>query len=77
MQFIKIFSYVLAAVSITGTILNVKKIKYCFYIWAFTNTAWIVYDVYMHTWGRVPVDVINLIIAVWGIFSWSKKTEKE
>lgn len=77
MKFIEIFSYVLAAISLTGTILNIKKVKYCFYIWAFTNAAWIVYDVLMLTWGRIPLDALHFVTAVWGIFSWSKKAKKE
>ncbi len=30
--------------SLIGTVLNVKKIHHCFYIWAFTNVIWIIHD---------------------------------
>src|SRR5659263_753739 len=32
--------WVLTILSLIGTVMNVKKMHYCFYIWAFTNAIW-------------------------------------
>lgn len=67
------FSWCITALSLTGTILNVKKNSLCFWLWAVGNTAWLLYDLWLGTYSRAALDVVQLAFAVWGIFAWKKK----
>ena len=66
-------SWPLAMLSIAGTIFNVKKKIACFYIWALGEILWIFLDCHDAQYGRMFLDVVHLGMAVWGIYSWSKK----
>lgn len=73
MTWLTIGTWILAAVSLTGTILNVKKVKYCFYIWTVSNTLWLSYNIYIGLYSRAVVDAVHLCTAVWGIFAWRRR----
>jgi nicotinamide riboside transporter PnuC len=77
MNWLMISTWILTVVSLIGTILNVKKIKYCFYIWTVSNTLWLCYDIYTGLYSRAALDLVHLLLAVWGIFAWHKKGSKK
>jgi nicotinamide riboside transporter PnuC len=64
------YSWILAALSITGTIFNVKKMVVCFYLWAIGEIFWIILDFTNHQYGRVFLDSVHFIMALWGIYDW-------
>ena len=72
---VQTFLWSLTALSLLGTALNVKKRVSCFYIWTAVNAAWIGVDAYQHLWARMVLDAVHLVFAVWGIFSWRRRTE--
>ena len=73
MLWLTIGTWALTAVSLIGTVLNVKKIKYCFYIWTVANILWLAYDIYTGLYSRAVLDAVHLCFAVWGIIAWGKK----
>ncbi len=75
MTWLTIATWVLTAVSLTGTVLNVKKIKYCFYIWTASNASWFIYDLYIGLYSRAVLDAVYLGLAIWGIYAWRSKKE--
>lgn len=67
-----LLTWVLAAISLVGTILNVKQRRVCFVLWFSANLAWVWID-WVH---GVPAQAILMgiyaVLAVWGWFSWKK-----
>jgi len=60
----------LTILSLIGTVMNVKKIHYCFYIWAFTNAIWSIYDYSVKEYQQALLFFIYFILALWGIYEW-------
>ena len=73
MMWLETATWALAVISLIGTVLNVKKIKYCFYIWTVSNTLWLAYDLYIGLYSRALLDVVHLALALWGIYAWRTK----
>lgn len=65
-------TWLITAVCLTGTLLNVKKNVLCFYLWAVGNIAWLVYDLLTGLYSRAMLDLIQLGFALWGIWEWSR-----
>jgi len=70
------FTWLVTAISLTGTVLNVKQNIACFYLWAVGNTAWLVYDLGLRLYSRAVLDAVQLAFAVWGIVAWNGKTPR-
>lgn len=66
-------TWILTAACLIGTVLNVKKNKWCFHIWAVANLLWCIYDLYTGLYSRAVLDAVQLGFAVWGIVEWRKK----
>jgi len=58
--------------SIIGVILNIKKKKSCFYIWAGTNFAWMVVDYVSGLYAQAFLFLIYFGLAIWGIIAWRR-----
>ena len=65
-------TWLITAVCLIGTLLNVKKNVLCFYLWAVGNIAWLVYDLLTGLYSRAMLDLIQLGFALWGIWEWSR-----
>ena len=66
------WTWILTGLSILGVILNIKKKRICFWIWAFTNAAWMVVDLLMGIYSQAALFAIYFILAIWGILEWKK-----
>ena len=69
---IQIISWITTAVCLTGTILNVKKLNACFYLWLIGNICWLCIDIYNGLWSRAILDIVQGALAFWGIIEWRK-----
>ena len=65
--------WVLTALSLAGTALNVKKRIACFYLWTVVNIAWVFVDFQQELYARSVLDGVHLAFAVWGIWDWTKR----
>ena len=65
-------SWITTAICLLGTILNVKKLNTCFYLWLIGNILWLCIDIYNGLWSRAILDVVQGVLAVWGIIEWKK-----
>lgn len=72
MVFIDWFSWVLSAISIIGTVLNVKKKRICFWIWLFTNATWVVVDFIFGLYAQSVLFMVYTGLAIYGIIEWKK-----
>jgi nicotinamide riboside transporter PnuC len=69
-------SYVIAVLSLIGVILNIKKIKYGFVVWIFTNAYWCIHDFSSGQYAQSGLFFVYFILAVWGVIEWSKGDSK-
>ena len=70
---IKAFTWALTAISLCGTVLNIRKSIWCFYLWTFSNLVWFLYDLYIGLHSRAVLDFIHFCLAIWGIVEWRKR----
>ena len=68
----QIISWITTAICLLGTILNVKKLNTCFYLWLIGNILWLCIDIYNGLWSRAIPDIVQGVLAVWGIIEWRK-----
>ena len=59
--------------SIAGVILNIKKRRECFVIWAFTNFAWMIYDFMIGAYAQAALFAVYFVLAIWGLCEWAKE----
>lgn len=64
--------WIITILSILGVILNVKRRKECFIVWAFTNFAWMVYDFRIQAYAQSALFAVYFILAIWGLYEWRK-----
>lgn len=69
----KYIAYLVTAASIVGTIANSLQKRWCFYVWAVTNTFWMLYNAYNTPYAQSLLYVFNLVMAVVGLRKWKGK----
>ena len=60
------------AICLAGTILNVKKMRLCFHLWAIGNIMWLAFDMKGGLYSRAALDIVQLALAMWGAVSWKR-----
>jgi nicotinamide riboside transporter PnuC len=68
--------WILTGASLLGNVFNIRKSVVCYYIWTFTNIAWLIYDICNKNSARAALDAIQTVLGLWGIFEWSKKSKE-
>ena len=66
-------SWIIAALSIVGVILNIKKNKFCFVIWAGTNGFWTAYDYSIGAYAQAALFGVYFTLALWGLWEWEAR----
>ena len=72
MGIIENFSWIITAASLAGVVLNIKKNRACFAIWACTNLFWCIYDFMIGAWAQSALFAVYFCLAIWGIIEWRK-----
>ena len=73
----EVISWITTAMCLTGTILNVKKMKLCFWLWLGGNILWLIIDIYNGLWSRAILDTVQGVLALWGIIEWKKEEKND
>lgn len=71
------FTWALTALSIIGTVMNIRKDRRCFWVWLFTNGAWAVYDFSIGAIAQAALFFVYFCLAIWGIIEWKKEKPGE
>lgn len=69
-------TWIVATMSVTGTVLNIYKNRACFYIWAVTNFSWMVYDFWIGAYAQSTLFAVYFVLAIWGIIQWGKSSDE-
>jgi len=65
-------TWIITAFSIIGTVMNIKKMKACFWVWAATNLAWAIVDFRAGMYSQSALFAVYFCLAVWGILAWRR-----
>ena len=66
-------SWAITVASLIGTVLNIKKNKACFMIWAITNAFWAVYDFNIGAYAQAALFATYFCLALWGLWEWHRE----
>lgn len=66
-------TWLLAIISLAGSILNSRKLIASFYVWILCNVGWGIYDALTGNYARVALDALQTFFCVYGIRNWRKK----
>ena len=64
--------WLITALSLAGTILNVYKKRVCFIIWVFTNATWCIHDFRIGELEQSSLFAVYFLISIWGVVKWGK-----
>lgn len=59
-----------AALALAGVVLNIRKNKFCFLLWGFTNATWTFADATHGLWPQAVLQAIYFLLSVYGLMSW-------
>lgn len=62
------YCWLATIICITGTVINIKRINWCFYFWAVGETMWVIYDLSQNLLSRTCLDLLGLGLAIVGIY---------
>lgn len=66
--------WLLTILSVVGVVLNIRQDRRCFYIWAVTNSSWMVIDWRKGIYEQAALFAVYLGLSVWGYWSWKRKS---
>lgn len=70
-------TWILAALSLAGVWLNIKKKSTCFMIWCVTNASWTIYDFSINAYAQSALFFVYTVLAIYGLYEWKYKQPKE
>jgi hypothetical protein len=62
--------WVVAAVSITGVLLNIHRRRICFVLWGFSSATWAVADFLHGLPQQAAVQVVYFVLSGYGLLRW-------
>ena len=70
-------AYIVTALSIVGTVANSFQKRWCFFVWAFTNSFWCVFNITNGSYAQAILYAFNLAMAFIGLWKWRKNEKKK
>lgn len=66
-------AWMLVAVALAGTVLNVRQDRRCFWLWVVSNAGLMLVHAKQKQWAQATMFAVYLLLAVWGLVSWRKE----
>jgi len=70
-------AYIVTALSIVGTVANSFQKRWCFVVWAFTNSFWSVFNIINGSYAQAILYAFNLAMAFIGLWKWRKNERQK
>jgi nicotinamide riboside transporter PnuC len=74
---IEILQWPIAALSLVGVVLNIRRDSRCFALWIGSNGAWAVIDCWYGVYAQGALSAVYVALAVWGWREWRQKKTPE
>jgi nicotinamide riboside transporter PnuC len=71
------WTWLITIASIIGTVANIKKQRWCFYIWVATNALWAIVNLIIGLYSAAFLFTVYTGLAIWGIISWRRQSGTE
>lgn len=68
-----ILSWIMCGVALAGTIINAERNKYGFVFWGVSNLYMVIRFAVIKEYAQTTLFFIYFLLALRGIYSWSKK----
>lgn len=69
----EVFSWSMVAISLLGTVLNVRGNACCWYVWAIGNMGWIIVGLGSQVYSLAALQAVYLAMNFWGVKAWKEK----
>ena len=69
------YCWIAAVICLAGTVINVRRVNWCFVIWAVGEAMWLAWDLKAGMVSRAILDAVGLALAVWG--AWVNLIRKQ
>ncbi len=66
------WTWIVTGFSIIGVVLNVKRKRICFWIWAGTNAAWAIVDYWQGIYSQAALFTVYFGLAIYGLVEWGR-----
>ena len=66
-------TWITAILSLTGTVLNIRKNPLCFALWAITNAVWTLVDFKYGLYAQGALQAVYCGLALWGMIAWRER----
>ncbi len=76
MDLFSIATWVIAALSLIGVILNIRKDKRCFIFFTVGNAGWIVIDLMIGLYAQVLLFFVLTLLSIYGYIAWKREETK-
>jgi hypothetical protein len=68
---IPFLTYIMAGITLAGSVFNAKKMRIGFLLWSITNFFWIARNITVGEYAQAVVYIANLCISVYGFVKWA------
>lgn len=68
-------SWLFAGIALIGVILNIYKLRSCFWVWIVSNAGNAVYAATREAWSLAVLFSIYFVLAIWGVVKWRRRRE--
>ena len=62
--------WTIAAASLVGVVLNIRRKRACFAVWMATNASWCAVDAHARLYAQAALMAVYAGLAVWGFVAW-------
>lgn len=62
--------WIVTLAAVVGNVLNVRRSRWCFIVWAVTNTCFICHNLAIGEYAQAALFGVYLALSVWGWFAW-------
>lgn len=70
-----VITWILAAIALVGTVLNVRQDRRCFFLWLFSNGGFTAVNFARGDYAQGTLFAVYLVLAVLGARQWQKSRQ--
>lgn len=64
--------WLVSGLSLAGTLGNIYKRRWCFWLWLVSNSCWCAYDASIGAWAQSALMLVYAVLAIIGLLQWRK-----